>query len=215
MIDIHIGGEPKHDAIPWGTINALGPHLIWFLFAIGFLCWIGRSRLDALLTRVQKLNVAGVEVEFQQTLKQAADARGEDVPAVDLGRAARRLAQSTALLAGARLLWIDDEPDNNRFERALLEGAGANVDEAVSSNEARRNLGRAAYDLILSDIRRGDDSEAGIDFLQILVDEGWKTPVVFYVGEVSGPVPEGAFGIADSPDELVHLVLDCLARRRS
>jgi PleD family two-component response regulator len=214
MIDIQIT-ESKHGSFPWETINALGPHVVWILFAVGILCWVGRSRLDTLLTRVQKLSVAGIEVEFKQTLKQAADARGEDVPAVDLGRAARRLAQSTALLTGARLLWIDDEPDNNRFERALLEGAGASVNQVVSSEQAWQSLNRAAYDLIISDIRRGVDDKAGTDLLQTLVAEGRKTPVIFYVGEISGPVPEGAFGIADSPDELVHLVLDALARRRS
>lgn len=127
MIEVHIV-EPKQGAFPWETINALGPHVVWLIFAMGFLWWVGRSRLDTLLNRVQKLSVAGFEVEFKQTLKQAASLRGEDVPAVDIGRAARRLAQSTALLTGARLLWIDDEPHNVRFERALLEGAGASVD---------------------------------------------------------------------------------------
>ena len=215
MINVQVSTETKHDAIPWDTVNALGPHLLWFFFAVGFFCWIGKSRLDALLNRVQKLSVAGVEVEFKQALKRAAKARGEDVPAVDLGRAARRLAQSTALLAGAKLLWIDDQPENNRFERALLEEAGAIVTQAISSDQAWQFLNRAAYDLILSDIRRGTANEAGTDFLRILVDEDRKTPLVFYVGEILGPVPQGAFGIADSPDELVHLVLDALARHRS
>ena len=215
MLDMHVNVETKHDTIPWETVNALGPHFLWLFFAIGFLCWIGGSRLDALLTRVAKLNVAGVEIEFKQTLEQAVTARGENVPAADLGRAARRLAQSTALLNGAKLLWIDDNPENNRFERSLLEEAGASVNEAVSSDQAMRSLSHTAYDLILSDIRRGDDGEAGTNFLQVLIDEGRRMPVVFYVGQVAGPTPPGAFGITDSPDELVHLVLDALARRRS
>jgi hypothetical protein len=38
---------------------------------------------------------------------------------------------------------------------------------------------------------------------------------VFYVGHVEGPCPSSAFGVADRPTELVHLVLDSLARTRS
>ena len=43
------------------------------------------------------------------------------------------------------------------------------------------------------------------------------TPVIFYVGEVDerrGP-PPGSAGITNRPDELLHLVLDVLERRRS
>lgn len=72
MIDIHIGAEAKHFSLPWDTINTLAPHLIWLFFAIGLLIWFGRTRLDALLARVTKLSIAGIEVELKQTLRLAA-----------------------------------------------------------------------------------------------------------------------------------------------
>jgi CheY-like chemotaxis protein len=215
MINIQIAAEPKPGVIPWDAVIALGPHVLWILFAAGVLLWFGRPRLVELLTRVQKLSVAGVEVELRQTLQQAANAKGEELPSASLDLAARRLAASTSLLKGARLLWIDDQPDNNRFEHTLFEEAGAKIHEAVSDQEAEGRLKRAKYDLILSDISRGGDGAAGTKFLAKLVADGQKAPVIFYVGSVSGPAPNGAFGITDSPDELVHLVLDAMSRRRS
>lgn len=215
MIEIRIAAEPKHNAVPWDTINALGPHVLWLLFAIALLFWIGRSRLDALLARIEKVNFAGVELQFEQAIVQAAAARGESLPSATINRAARRLAQSSALLVDAKLLWVDDNPDSVLFERALFEKAGAKICLVTSSEQAWQNLNHTNYDLILSDIRRGEDQKAGTDLLQRMVNENRNAPVIFYVGKATKPVPEGAFGITDSPDELVHLVLDALARHRS
>ena len=42
------------------------------------------------------------------------------------------------------------------------------------------------------------------------------TPVIFYIG-IFDPklgIPGGAFGITNRPDELLHLVLDALERKK-
>jgi len=45
---------------------------------------------------------------------------------------------------------------------------------------------------------------------------GDGAPVVFYIGDLDEDrgVPPGAFGITDRVEELLHLVLDALERRR-
>ena len=39
-------------------------------------------------------------------------------------------------------------------------------------------------------------------------------PVIFYVGHVTDAAPAGSAGITAEPDELIHLVLDQLERKR-
>lgn len=214
MLDIHIGGADKGASFPWETLNALGPHLLWIAFLLWALLWIGRSRLLELSSRVQKFNLAGVEIEFRNSLEQAAENREQVLPPADLGHASRRLARSTELVKGARILWIDDQPENNRHEIALFEEAGARVDVEESTEAARGSLRRVRYDVVISDIARGDDPTAGLTFAEELAEHGSAPPVILYVDEVRKPVPASAFGITRRPDELVHLVLDVLARNR-
>ena len=215
MLDIHVGEADKAPSFPWDTVNALGPHLLWVGFLLWVLIWIGKNRLVELLSRVQKFNLAGVEIEFRNTLEQAAESRQQTVPAVDLGHASRRLARSVELMRDARILWVDDEPENNRLEVSLFEEAGARVDIATTSEAALGALQRTRYDVILSDIARGDEGDAGLVLAGRLASDGRSPPLIFYVDNVQKPVPPAAFGITRRPDELLHLVLDVLARSRS
>ncbi|MFQ6114776.1 MAG: hypothetical protein ACE5NG_11970, partial [bacterium] len=72
------------------------------------------------------------------------------------------------------------------------------------------------YDLIISDIARGNDKTAGLDFLKQLRNNKNTTPVIFYIGEINPKfgVPAQAFGITNRPDELLHLALDALERKK-
>lgn len=214
-MDIHIAEAEKGTSFPWEAINTLGPHLLWIAFLLWALLWIGRSQLLELSSRVQKFNLAGVEIEFRNSLEQAAENREQVLPPADLGHASLRLARSTELVKGARILWIDDQPEKNRHEIALLEKAGARVDVQESSEAARGALRRIRYDVVISDVARGDDPKAGLTFAEELAEQGGAPPVILYVDEVRKPVPASAFGITRRPDELLHLVLDVLARSRS
>jgi hypothetical protein len=128
--------------------------------------------------------------------------------------ALRRAELVAAAVRGARVLWVDDVPGNNRSECQLLTALGLRVDQVRSTAEALTALASATYDLILSDMARDEESNAGLRMLGRL--GGGSPPVVFYVGCVdeSRSAPRGSFGIADQPESLLHLVLDVLERRR-
>jgi|GEM_PF-843444 len=199
----------------WAPWIALIPHLIWAAVVILLACWIGRDTIRSLLRRVSKVNIGGVELQLLGELEAAARARHLQPGSDELGAAARRLADSAKLISGARLLWVDDNPASIVRESRLFEQAGAHITRALSTTEAFHAIDRKNFDLILSDIARGADGHAGIDFADQLATRQNAPPVVFYVGKVEGPCPSGAFGVADRPTELVHLVLDSLARTRS
>ena len=75
---------------------------------------------------------------------------------------------------------------------------------------------RLKYDLILSDMMRASDPEAGLQLLEQTQLSNITAPVVFYVGQLdrNRQAPVGAFGITDRPDELFHYVFDVLERRQ-
>lgn len=215
MLDIHIGPAPRPAGFDWEPVIGLIPHVIWAAVVIIVLLWIGREGLKVLVGRIHKVGAAGFEIEFQDTMESAAAAHQQQIPLTDLGRASRRLASQQALLKGARLLWIDDHPDNNRNEIMLFEEAGARVDTRLTSVAAEAAIMQVTFDLMISDIDREGNAKEGLRLANLLAQVRNSPPLIFYVAHARRPAPVSAFGITDRPDELVHLVLDALGRSRS
>jgi DNA-binding NtrC family response regulator len=90
----------------------------------------------------------------------------------------------------------------------------AEVDIAKSSEEALKILSNGRYDLVFSDMVRGEEADAGIRFLEQFRKSDNTTSVVFYIDELDTDkgTPAKAFGITNRPDELLHLALDALER---
>jgi CheY-like chemotaxis protein len=128
----------------------------------------------------------------------------------------RALAARTAL-QGARVLWIDDHPEWVEWEKRMLERLEVDVTTATDTGRALKRLHAAPYDLILSDIARGSRGDEGVAALPALRSQAPDTPVIFYVADLEEgrEPPAGSAGITNRPDELLHLVLDVLERRRS
>lgn len=130
--------------------------------------------------------------------------------------ALRRARLVAAALEGARILWVDDNPENNEWERLTLRQLGADVTNVESTATALGCLRSDSYDLILSDISRDGSDREGVDALSRLLGASPQIAVVFYAGRVdpSLRLPAGAFGLTNRPDELLHLILDAVERRR-
>lgn len=121
-----------------------------------------------------------------------------------------------------RVLWVDDNPDGNDFERSALAKLLIEVITAKSTSEATRLIHRDAegFDLVISDWERpADGPEAGLALLREIRQPPTKNPnvpFVFYHG-ISEIAPRraradqaraaGALGEAVLPSELMALVL--------
>lgn len=130
--------------------------------------------------------------------------------------ALRRAKLVAAALKSAALLWVDDRPANNEWEVATFKALGIEVTQAIGTEEALTCLKAQRFDVILSDIARGNSNSEGIKTLASIAEYTPGVPVVFYVGSIDleRGVPRGAFGLTNRPDELLHLVMDALERRR-
>jgi CheY-like chemotaxis protein len=109
-----------------------------------------------------------------------------------------------------QVLWVDDRPANNVFERAALESYGIRFTLVGSTSEAEKLLAAGRFDAIISDLGRPDDRQAGLTLLRIVRGTGNAVPYFLYTGVAAaawlGRVA-GAQGVTADPDELVAMVV--------
>jgi CheY-like chemotaxis protein len=121
------------------------------------------------------------------------------------------------VLKGAEILWVDDNPGNNIYERMMFKSLGIAVDVAISTDEALAMLSMCHYDAVVSDMSRHGNAQAGLELLYAIQEQGWHTKTVFYISKVdrNRGVPPGSFGLTTYTEEMIHLVLDVLERERT
>lgn len=127
-----------------------------------------------------------------------------------------------------RVLWVDDAPQNNRYETAALAKLQIEVVAVRSTAEAMARIAEDAsrgerFDLVLSDWSRpADGKDAMLGLLRELRASGQSMPLVCYHGEAdparraaraARALAEGCFGEAVLPTELMALIERALAGR--
>ncbi len=150
-------------------------------------------------------------------------AKAEEIKAAE--NAVEALTPRTLRLAkSARVLWVDDSPRNNVHEQEAMEALGIDFVISISTEDALSKLKQSNFDVVISDMGRPLDQQAGYTLLDKMRDSGDTTPLVFYASSRS---PEhiaesrrrGALGCTNRPDELFQYVLAAIerssARRRS
>ena len=213
-MDVNITHWPHEAGFPSKLITDLAPHLFWGLVILIVILVIGPNRIRGAFSNARKIGFGGLEIELKGEIDAAAQARKINLPPSLRDQLARRLERLQSFVTGARLLWIDDEPANNVIEIGLLNRLGITIDLARSDEAARQMLRNGVYDLVLSDMTRGQDEEAGKKFMPDIISAILAPPLIFYVGKARD-VPNGAFGLTVRPDELLNLIVDALERRRS
>ncbi len=115
-----------------------------------------------------------------------------------------------------QVLWVDDRPDNNIYERQAFQAQGIEFSLALSTNEALEILKANKFAAIISDMGRKEGAQEGYVLLDKLRAIGDKTPFVIYAGS---NLPEhkkqarerGAVGSTNRADELFKLVMGAIS----
>lgn len=200
------------------------PSLLWVLFAFTILYFFYQPIRDELLPKLASFEAGGVKMSFARESMDAAVELAQKskkwpvvVPDADRERVLRRAQRCSQVLNDAQALWIDDCPDNNVNEIRMFRQLRVAIDVATTTEAALEMMKATEYDLVLSDMARGNQADAGLDFLRQLRSSDKTTPVIFYVGviDLTKGVPTHAFGITNRPDELLHLTIDALERKRA
>ena len=196
------------------AVNVLGevaPHVLWIVFLMLFLGFLGRRNVRGLLSRVSKIRFPGFVIELAEKIEEVTMERGVRVTDGVKDGIAGSLGRLAATAPGARVLWIDPAPEGNAVEIGILTRLGAAIDLARDETEARGCLRGAVYDVVLSNMNRRGNEQAGAEFIEDIRDVPVPPPVIFYVGRAR-PKPPLAFGITRRPDELFRLIERALER---
>ncbi len=196
------------------------PSLLWVAFGIVLFCLFYKQIRNDILPKLTGFKVMGAEMSFVKNSIDAAVEFGAKwhvaVSEKDKAAALQRAKRNIDVFKNARILWIDDLPKNNRHECRMFRQLQASVENVTNSQRAFELLEIDVYDLVISDIARDDEGDAGIKFLNTFREQDKETPLIFYIGNYvpKDGVPKQAFGITDRPDELLHLVVDVLERKK-
>lgn len=127
-----------------------------------------------------------------------------------------RLEHAADVLQGGKVLWVDDRPEGNAPLVELFRAAGMHIDLAPSTEEAVPLFRRRPYDVIISDLDREGDPQAGVKMLRILEQYNVSVPVLIYAGRFDPErgVDRRIFAATTAPLELVHYVIDLMERSR-
>jgi CheY-like chemotaxis protein len=111
----------------------------------------------------------------------------------------------------ARILWVDDKPDNNLYETLALENLGKFITKTTHTESAFAYLSSGLdFALVITDLGRFDDPEAGTEFIRSARASGYKQPIVVYtvgaerVRDTLRAV--GADAVVDTPVALIDEV---------
>ena len=118
------------------------------------------------------------------------------------------------------ILWVDDRPENNYYERQAFEAIGLHFTLAQSTDEGLEELANSQYAAIISDMGRREGPREGYLLLDRLRNEGNATPLFFYA---SSNAPEhkretlehGGQGCTNNPQELFDMVTKAVIQRQS
>ena len=195
----------------------------------------GRTRLREFLQRLREKVVTDSFATSEDLAFKVASSLGrfllyrkvkdelEKIPAresvsTEFGRSqvARRAARIETLIRGARLILVNDTPEQMSHVMKLLGDLGTDVRVETSSEGALRALSNDTYHVVISDMERDAVPDEGIRFLKQMRDNGILIPVIFTVGHFNPALgtPASAFGITDRVDECLNLVFDALERVR-
>ena len=219
-----------------GLMTAIGELLsaiLWPALVVFLAVSFGPVIKDKVANSDVTLKAAGVEASFQQLRVESAAALGaaegriegnDPSSSADPDGIASTVAgavpdaKAQRRLQGSSILWVDDRPDNNRYERQALEALGIRVDISMSTEDALERLRHAHFDLVISDMGRPPDSKAGYTLLDQLRASGNRIPFLLYAGSrlpehVQEARERGALGCTNSPQELILMVTGALGVR--
>jgi len=232
--------RPARVRVPGSTFRCRKTEVVLaeILKAVASLLWpvVVAVLLIALLPVIRRLlsqsdsidvEVAGAKVAVQKAAEELRKLISDLQDRVNeletaLGNASIEAVERPVVPAPAQpsntVLWVDDRPEANVYERARLTEEGRRVVRAESTLSALQRLHTdGPFSVIVSDMSRVEQGgrlnlRAGLDLLHELRDSGDNTPIVFYSTSRSlEPVraeleQAGNVSFTTSPSELMRLL---------
>jgi CheY-like chemotaxis protein len=197
-----------------------------------------RKALGARLPFLTKLGLTptGVSMEFAQQKLDEATGKTKPEARRAVTQATKRavlnrVERNADLLGRARVLWVDDHPENNRPIVDLLDRFGAVVETPRSNAAALELMKTTHFHVVLSDVGRDDEGPeqrlAGVRLAEEVFARTGQQTILFTARFDPLRLPEAGdaerlalaltvsrvvSGRTNRYDEVLHLILDTLER---
>jgi CheY-like chemotaxis protein len=199
---------------------------------INIVGWLAGAVLLTIAWRrkaIQSFTVGPVNFHMQQEAIEATATAARDwqskmpAHAIDLTRIRRtvgRAFQPEVIdnLTGKAVLWVDDRPINNELAVRALRKFRLDVVEATSTAAALDAMKRRHFDLVISDMGRGNDKHAGYELLDAVRHSGQMLPFLIF-SRADQPefrqeaLDKGAQLSTNSVIELLDTVIELLGKK--
>ncbi len=199
------------------------PHVVLGVFA--WLVAKHSSKLFAPSDFKNEENYVKMQMSVVASLSAAAAKNPSSSPEADLSRIvdtvrAAKPATSTSDGWRHRVLWVDDHPENNVYERQAFEALGLKFTLALSTDEALERLSAAKFAAIISDMGRKEGNREGYVLLDQIRKNGDLTPLFFYASSNAlehkrETVAHGGQGCTNNPNELFEMVTKAVIQRQT
>ena len=198
------------------------PDFLWVVFGTVVFYLLYNVLKRDIFPNMKSISAYGIEIKLlSKTMDSIIDVADKHpnwelhISDKDKKNAIKRAQTHHELFSDTFILWFDDRPETLVNEIKMFSQLGVDVEVASTLEDVLVKMKNQKFDIVISDIYRGDEDKNGVETLTEIVKNGYHIPTIFYIGEYLRKLgtPPYAFGITNRPDELLHLVLDVLERR--
>lgn len=192
------------------------PSILWVVFLVILLFVFLKPIRTILIPQLSEFKAFGIEAKFIKEELAKAALKNPEVKETALNQVTRRSQRIASITQGARLLLVNDIPEEMINIQRILQSLGVIVDTARTTQSALNMLANTGYDVIVSDMNRDGIPNEGLRFLNESIRRGVYRPTVFTVADFDPlrGVPAYAFGITNRVDEILNLIFDVLERTK-
>ncbi|MGE0421348.1 MAG: hypothetical protein AB7O88_03745 [Reyranellaceae bacterium] len=194
----------------------VGPTVVWAIL-IGFALYKTFPAIrKELFPRIGKISAFGIEIGLVTTEMAAINlAKGLPTDSPAIAKVVERMTRSFVKLAGSKLLWVDEHPQNNTKEIEVLKRFGVDITLSRTSADALTRLDNEHFAVVVSNMGRGGIAEAGFLLANDVSQHPNRAPVVIYTSaaHVQKLRPPAIFGLTDKPNEFFNLIVDAMERQ--
>ena len=120
-------------------------------------------------------------------------------------------------LTGRSILWVDDRPANNALAVRALRQFKLDVVEATTTEAALEAMAERRFDLVISDMGRGENMRAGYDLLERIRESNESIPFLIFSSSDKPQhrqeaLDRGAQLSTNSIIELIDFIIDHLGK---
>jgi len=221
QVTVFAGSFTSPERLPLIYFLVFFPVLVLFVFA--WLVSCHHRKLYAPSDFKDEENFVKMQMDAVASLSAATGKWQESGSDPEIGKIVKVVRSTSPVRPGRgdgwknHILWVDDEPKNNIYERKAFEAMGLRITLAFSTKEALTKVAHEQYAAIISDMKRREGDDEGYVLLDKLRDKNNHTPVFIY-GSLNAPEHKGETrkhggqGNTNSAQELFEMITNEVIR---